>query len=177
MAKKNEQEVPQPVEVENKEPVEEKKVVDERVDRLLKLLSEGVTLEKAIAEVTGLTCNPENPKYIRAVEETGAFCDEHLSDHSEIECFTQYIEEILSQFASGDITRELLAKMWKSFAFEHETKAAFEAGVVKGRNMQIEALRAEREAGDGLGALSSGSTITPKSPKLGYIEQIMQNRR
>lgn len=177
MAKKIEQEVLPPVEVENKEPVVENNVVDERVEKLLKLLSEGVPLEEAIADVTQLNCDPENPKYIKAVSETEAFCEQHGADHSQIECFTQYIEEILSQFSDGNITRELLAKMWKSFAFDIETKAAYEAGVVKGRNMQIEELRAERETGDGFGGLSAGSTIEPKTTKLGYIEQIMRNRK
>lgn len=177
MAKKIEQEVLVPVEVENKEPVVEKTIVDERVEKLLKLLSEGVPLEVAVAEVTQLNCDPENPKYIKAVKETETFCEQHGVDHTQIECFTQYIEEILSQFSDGDITRDLLAKMWKSFVFDSETAASFEAGVVKGRNMQIEEIRAERDAGDGFGGLSAGSTIEAIPKKIGYIEQIMRGNK
>lgn len=177
MAKKIEQEIPQPQEATKAEPVVEKKVMDERIVKLLQLLDEGRPFEEALGEVTQMNCDPNNPRYVAALGETEGFCEEHGLEHSQIECFTAYIEEILAQFSAGEITKELLLKMWKSFIFDREMETAFEAGVVKGRNMQIEALRVERENGDGLGDVSAGSTIEHASPKLGYIEQLMKSRR
>lgn len=177
MAKKNEQETPQLQEEIVAEPVVENKVVDERIVKLLQLVDDGKTFEEALAEMTQMNCDPTNPKYMAALGQTEGFCEEHGLEHSQIECFTAYIEEILSQFSTGEITKELLLKMWKSFIFDREVESAFEAGVVKGRNMQIEALRMERENGDGLGDVSAGGTIEQAPPRLGYIEQLMRSRR
>lgn len=158
-------------------PLAEQMERDSRVASLIKLLTQGVALEEAVDKVLTNEHNPEDPRYIASLKETETFCEEHQMEHNTIECFLQYIEELISKISDGEMCREVLEKLWKSFVYDQETEAAFEAGTVKGRNMQIEALRSEREEGDGLGGIPAGATVEQKVPKLGYIEQIMKNRR
>lgn len=169
-------------EVEEKlSPLIEQMEKDERVSKLLMLLAKGVRLEQAVDEVldnlNDETDMADNPTYNEAIKQTQMFCEKHDMAHSQIECFVEYIEDMLSKIAKGEITKEILENLWNSFVYDAEIGAAYKAGVLKGRNMKIEDMRIEREAGDGLGEISAGGNVEQHEPKLGYIEQILKNRR
>lgn len=165
-------------EVESKlNPLAELMEQDERVASLIRLLSKGVSLDEAVDTILTSEHNPNDPRYITSLKETESFCEEHELEHDTIECFLQFIEELLSHISNGEIDREVLEKLWKSFVYDKELSSAFEAGSLKGRNMQIETLRSEREEGDGIGGIPAGATIEQVQPKIGYIEQILKNRR
>lgn len=148
---------------------------DARVVELITSLAKGMSLDEAVEVV--MAADTDSSIFQSAQRETEMFCEKHKLEHDDVECFLTFVEELLGKIGRGEISVEVLDSLRKSFVFDDETKAAFDAGVVKGRNMQIEAKRMERVEDDGLGEMSAGSDTERRTPKLGYIEQIIKNRR
>lgn len=165
---------------ENLRPLAQSIEKDERVGELIAALCQGETIEEALLEceiIAQKEQKSDEADFNQSLKEANKFCTHHKLDHSAIECFVQFVQGIVSEVSKGKITQDVLTLFWKSFTFDKEVKEAFSAGVLKGRNMNIEELRSEREQNDGMGSISGGASIEKTLKIPGYIERIIKNKR
>lgn len=86
------------------------------------------------------------------------YCEEHKINSDE---FRQKIDELLMPIMDGIMTPETCAMLDRAVNYDKDTKDAYDAGVVEGRNTNINAMRDDR--GDGLPkGLGSQKIAEPK---------------
>lgn len=101
------------------------------------------------------------------------YCEEHKIDSEE---FRAKIDELLMPIMDGIITPATCEVLDRAINYNKDTKDAYDAGVVEGRNTNINAMRDDR--GDGLPkGLGSQSVAEPKKkPRNGLIaDALMYN--
>ena len=97
-------------------------------------------------------------------------------DEEEAERFIDFVDNVLLGNITNDIyDKQLLEKLWHAFKYEEEIRNAREAGVIEGRNAQIETRRL-KAAGSSDGLPGSGNAVVADIPrKKGYIERLMSD--
>ena len=81
---------------------------------------------------------------------------------SEMNKFTEKLQETLSCVMDGSITQEFLDLMWKALNFETAVNEGRNQGEIRGRNIKIEEIKGKDQKTDGLPHLQSQGTVEKK---------------
>lgn len=154
---------------------------DERLSGVIKRLFSGETIDEVFESLEIKSkhkpLDDQNPEFTKALSEASIFCERHKINHSEIDCFRLYIEEMLNTIAAGEFNSEIFESLWKAYMFDTEVHKAYQAGEIAGRNTQIETIREEKNGADELSNIKAGRNTERKTKKQGYIEGLMSYNR
>lgn len=104
------------------------------------------------------------------------FKTKNLSESEENE-FTEFVDNSVAEMLNGIFTQKSLSKLYQAFKYEEDVANAKTAGVIDGRNANIETKREKKVTQtDGLASSASGTITTPQR-KGGYIDNLLNNNK
>lgn len=143
-----------------------KKAVEERNDRRKAAAERIKELEQNMEISEGVFSN---------------FVKEEGLDEKELESFNSFLQDMFDNIERGNISREILLKLYQAYKFKEAVADAKEDGLIEGRNEAIEAKREKKiNGGDGM-PTSGGSVDKPKETTdtmpIDVVDEVLGNSR
>jgi hypothetical protein len=146
-------------------------VVNALIDCVGPELTEAVSSPEARARLDQLRQEAEETERKRNenIDESLKVFDEFFADkdQSDMDGFSNYIEEHFNRLATGEFTRDDIEMLWKGYKHDDDVAEAESDGEIKGRNQRIIERRETLSTGDGVPSLRSlADNNSPARPKV-----------